>query len=100
MKSSAQTKSSDTGAVDEFLAIISGATVVVLNQMLPKIMKASCMIEVHKDKTALENSMMTKLSLVRFFNTAIMTFLLTPAGEVLDPSTITNVQAILIADLV
>ena len=100
MKDAARTNTSNNGAVDEVLAVISGATIVVLNQMLPKIMKASCMIEVHKDKTALEKSMMTKLSLVRFFNTAIMTFLLTPAGEILDPSTITNVQAILIADLI
>ena len=85
--------------VDAAISTVASMVIVVLNMALPRVMKASCSVEVHKSVTDKQNSMMTKLSIVRFFNTAILTFLLTPSGNVLSSRTITDVQSILIADL-
>ena len=85
--------------VDSAVAVVSSVMIVVLNMALPYVMKATCSLEVHKNETSKQNSIMTKLCIVRFFNTAILTFLVTPADSVLESDLVTSVQAILIMDL-
>ncbi len=104
LKKSAIERAQDTSAksktyVDSAVAIISSVMIVVLNMALPYVMKATCSLEIHKNETSKQNSIMTKLCIVRFFNTAILTFLVTPADSVLESDLVTSVQAILIMDL-
>ena len=70
------------------------------NLALPVIMKKICSMEIHTSQTSFQRSMMIKLTIVRWLNTAVLTFLVTRKKEFVSETLVTKVQGILLADLI
>jgi hypothetical protein len=70
----------------------------LLNAALPTVLKLFSTLEQHVDFGNQNQSMLRKLLLARFFNSAFIIYLLTPFGETLSAASLRQIQAILIAD--
>lgn len=90
-----------TLSLDYAVAVTSAGFVSVLNLFLPMFMKALVnFFESHQTYSSFQVSMMTKLVMLRFVNSAILTFLVTPNNAFLTTETISKVLNILVIDLI
>ena len=85
--------------INQGVALGSAMFVVLFNASLPTIFYYICLNELHYTKTGAETAMMQKLLIVRFANTAVLSFLVTKNSNFLDATTLKKIQNILVADL-
>ena len=79
--------------------VIAGS-ITCLNLFLPNMIKAISLNEIHPTHSDMQASMMTKLTVVRFMNTAILTFVVTKNCKMLSLTTNKAIMLILILDLI
>ena len=90
------THEQDLGMVS---SLVLAAFITLINLMLPTILKTTSYSELHLRESELQVSMLVKLLLARYMNSAILTFLVTRKDSFLSPNFVSKVQQIMILDL-
>lgn len=73
--------------------------VAAINVFLPNIMKFLCRVEIHSRESHRQASMMVKLLIVRFMNSAILTFLVSKKSGFLGTTMSSKIQNIMLLDV-
>ena len=85
------------GPVSSFLL---AAFVSLINLLLPILLKTTSYSEIHLRESAVQASIMIKLLILRFMNSAVLTFLVTRKSDFLSPDFVAKIQQIMILDVI